>query len=49
MALENSDLLVVQKSGNGELRKTSIQTLLAQGDALWDKDGTKIYPKLKHR
>ena len=48
MALENSDLLVVQKSGGGELRKTSVQSLLAQGDALWTKDATKIHPKLNN-
>ena len=29
MALENADLLVVQKAGGGELRKTTVQQLLA--------------------
>ena len=32
MALENADLLVVQKAGGGELRKTTVQQLLADID-----------------
>ena len=32
MALEDADLLVVQKAGGGELRKTTVQQLLADVD-----------------
>ena len=45
MSLDNNDLLVVQKAGGGELRKTSVQNLLAQGDALWQENATTLYPK----
>ena len=42
MALENDDLLVVQKSGGGELRKVKISDV--KGGSLWTEDSGKLYP-----
>ena len=42
MALENDDLLVVQKSGGGELRKVKISDI--KTDELWTEDAGKLYP-----
>ena len=42
MALENDDLLVVQKSGGGELRKVKISDV--KGGSLWTEDLGKLYP-----
>ena len=46
MALENDDLIVVQKNGGGELRKAKISDIKPDiPDALWVEDSGKLYPK----
>ena len=44
MALENDDLIVVQKSGGGELRKAKISDIKPDVAELWTEDSGKLYP-----
>ena len=49
MAIENNDLVVVQKNGGGELRKATVSALLAgvptPDTSLWEEDGNAVTPK----